>query len=200
MHFDSPSDAATDVVLMRRALELAARGWARTRPNPMVGAVVVRGDEIVGEGWHAEYGGPHAEVLALDAAGERARGATLYVSLEPCNHHGRTPPCTDAIVQAGIARVVFAAADPNPMAQGGLERLRAAGIEVTTDVERDAARSLNAEFFHRHEQPTAFVALKLALSLDGRLSTHAGTPTDVTGTEARAEVQRLRAGFDAVLI
>lgn len=185
---------------MRRALELAARGWARTRPNPMVGAVVVRGDEIVGEGWHAEYGGPHAEVLALDAAGERARGATLYVSLEPCNHHGRTPPCTDAILQAGIARVVFAAADPNPTAQGGLERLRAAGIEVTTDVERDAARSLNAEFFHRHEQPTAFVALKLALSLDGRLSTHAGTPTDVTGTEARAEVQRLRAGFDAVLI
>lgn len=185
---------------MRRALALAARGWARTRPNPMVGAVVVCDGAVVGEGWHAEYGGPHAEVVALDAAAERARGATLYVSLEPCNHHGRTPPCTEAIVRAGIARIVYAVADPNPVARGGVERLRAAGIEVTSGVEVDAARALNAEFFHRHEQQTTFVALKLALSLDGRLSARTDAPSDVTGPAARAEVQRLRAGHDAILV
>lgn len=185
---------------MQRALELAARGWARTRPNPMVGAVVVQGNEIVGEGWHAEYGGPHAEAVALEAAGERARGATLYVSLEPCNHQGRTPPCTDAVLRAGVARVVVPNTDPNPVAQGGLERLRAAGIEVTTGVQADAARTLNAEFFHRHERRTTFVALKLALSLDGRISARTGTPTEVTGNASRAEVQRLRAGFDAILV
>ncbi len=185
---------------MRRALELAARGWARTRPNPMVGAVVVRAGDIVAEGWHAEYGGPHAEVVALDAAGENARDATLYVSLEPCNHHGRTPPCTDAILRAGIARVVIATDDTNPTARGGLARLRAAGVEVTTGVEQDAARALNAEFFHRHECATTFTALKLAISLDGRLSARAGAPGDVTGAAARAAVHRLRAGYDAILV
>ncbi len=185
---------------MRRALALAARGWARTRPNPMVGAVVVGEHGVVGEGWHAEYGGPHAEVSALDAAGQHARGATLYVTLEPCNHHGRTPPCTDAVLRAGVARVVIAATDPNPVARGGIERLRAAGIEVTTGVEADAARALNAAFFHHHERQTTFTALKLAMSLDGRLSARAGERTAVTGPAAQAAVHALRAGFDAILV
>ncbi|HEU5207971.1 MAG TPA: bifunctional diaminohydroxyphosphoribosylaminopyrimidine deaminase/5-amino-6-(5-phosphoribosylamino)uracil reductase RibD [Longimicrobiales bacterium] len=185
---------------MRRALALAERGWARTRPNPMVGAVLVQGGEVIAEGWHAEYGGPHAEVAALDGAGERARGATLYVSLEPCNHHGRTPPCTDAVVRSGVGRVVVAALDPNPVARGGIDRLRAAGIEVVTGVEEDAARALNAAFFHRHEQNTTFTALKLAISLDGRLSARAGERTAITGAAANAAVQSLRAGFDAILI
>lgn len=166
----------------------------------MVGAVVVHDDEVVGEGWHAEYGGPHAEVVALEAAGERARGATLYVTLEPCNHHGRTPPCTDAVLRSGVARVVIATLDPNPVARGGIERLRAAGIEVTAGVEEDAARALNAAFFHRHEQDSTFVALKLAISLDGRLSARAGERTAITGPAANDAVQSLRAGFDAILI
>src|SRR5690606_2789196 len=146
--------------------ELARRGWARVRPNPMVGAVVVRDGVVVGEGWHAEYGGPHAEVVALRAAGEAARGATLYVTLEPCAHHGRTPPCTDAIVASAVDRVVCATTDANPLAMGGAERLRSLGIEVDVGIEQDAARALNAEFFHVHEVGTTFVALKLALSLD----------------------------------
>lgn len=185
---------------MRRALALATRGWARTRPNPMVGALVLKNGEVVGEGWHAEYGGAHAEVAALAQAGEQAQGATLYVTLEPCSHHGRTPPCTDAVLQAGLARVVIATRDPNPLAGGGAERLRSAGIEVVEDVVRDDARALNAEFFHVHEQRTAFVALKLALSLDGRLSAAPDAPTQVTGAESMADVHRLRAGFDAIMI
>lgn len=185
---------------MRRALTLAERGWARTRPNPMVGAVVVQDEQVVGEGWHAEYGGPHAEVVALAAAGERARGATLYVTLEPCNHHGRTAPCTDALLHAGVARVVIAASDTNPVAGGGTERLRAAGIEVVSGVEEDAARALNAAFFHHHEKQTTFTVLKLALSLDGKLSARAGERTAVTGDAAGAAVQSLRAGFDAIMV
>jgi len=185
---------------MKRALVLAERGWASTRPNPMVGAVVVRDGVVVGEGWHAEYGGPHGEVVALDAAGERARGATLYVTLEPCNHQGRTPPCTDAVLRSGVARVVIAAQDTNPVARGGLERLRAAGIEVVSGVEADAARALNAAFFHYHERQTTFTVLKLALSLDGRLSAQSGERTAITGPAANAAVQSLRAGFDAILI
>jgi len=185
---------------MQRALALAERGWARARPNPMVGAVVVRDGVVVGEGWHAEYGGPHGEAAALDAAGERARGATLYVTLEPCNHHGRTPPCTDAVLRSGVARVVIAAHDTNPVARGGIERLRAAGIEVESGVEEDAARALNAAFFHYHERQTTFTVLKLALSLDGRLSAQPGERTAITGPAANAAVQTLRAGFDAILV
>ena len=189
-----------DAALMRQALQLAERGWARTRPNPMVGALVVRDGVIVGAGWHAEYGGPHAEVVALEEAGERARGATLYVTLEPCSHHGRTPPCTDAVLRAGLRRVVIAARDPNPIAGGGADRLRAAGVEVTEDIARADARALNAEFFHVHERRAAFVTLKLAMSLDGRLSAMRGAPTAVTGAEAQADVHRLRAGFDVIMI
>lgn len=191
---------SSDRAFMRRALSLAERGWGRVHPNPLVGAVVVRDGDVVGEGFHGEFGGPHAEVVALRAAGELARGATLYVTLEPCNHFGKTPPCTDAIVASGVARVVIAAEDPHPVARGGAERLRAAGIEVEIGVERDAARALNAAFFHAVERGTPFVALKYALSLDGRLSSRRGRPTAVTGNEARAEAHRLRAGFDAILV
>lgn len=185
---------------MRRALELARRGRLGTHPNPMVGAVLVRDGRVVGEGWHREYGGPHAEVEALVAAGEAARGATLYVSLEPCSHHGRTPPCTDAIIAAGIARVVIAVEDPNPVARGGADRLRAAGLDVITGVERDAARSLNAAFFHVHERGAPFVALKLALSLDGLIGARPGERTSITGPEAQAETHALRAAHDAVVV
>jgi diaminohydroxyphosphoribosylaminopyrimidine deaminase/5-amino-6-(5-phosphoribosylamino)uracil reductase len=144
-----PDDAA----FMRRAIELARGGWGQTAPNPMVGAVVVRDGEVVGEGYHARFGEPHAEAAALRAAGERARGSTVYVSLEPCAHTGKTPPCADALVAAGVARVVIAARDPNPVAGGGVERLRAAGVEVVEGVESEAARELNAAFFHAHESP-----------------------------------------------
>jgi diaminohydroxyphosphoribosylaminopyrimidine deaminase / 5-amino-6-(5-phosphoribosylamino)uracil reductase len=192
--------APDDGAFMRRALVLAERGWGRTAPNPMVGAVVVRDGSVVGEGWHAEYGGPHAEVEALRAAGELARGATVYVTLEPCNHHGKTPPCTDALLAAGVARVVVACEDPHPVARGGAERLRDAGVEVTIGVEAEAARELNAPFFHALRSDRPFVRLKLALSLDGAIADHTRRPGWLTGEAARHEVHRLRAGADAVAV
>lgn len=186
---------------MRRALELAARGWGRVAPNPLVGAVVVRDGRVVGEGYHAEYGRPHAEVEALRAAGERARGATLYVTLEPCGHHGKTPPCTDAILAAGVRRVVFAASDPNPRAAGGCAVLEAAGVEVARGVEERAALDQNAPFFHAHTRPErTWTALKLALSLDARVADRRGRSAWITGEAAREEVHRMRAGFDAVAV
>jgi diaminohydroxyphosphoribosylaminopyrimidine deaminase / 5-amino-6-(5-phosphoribosylamino)uracil reductase len=185
---------------MRRALALAEAGWGRVHPNPMVGAVVVRDGEIVGEGAHREYGGPHAEVEALRAAGERAEGATLYVTLEPCAHHGKTPPCTDAILAAGIRHVVYAAEDPSAEAGGGAARLADAGVQVTGAIEREAARRQNAPFFTPLEKKRPFVALKLAASLDGGIARGKGERTRITGSEADAEVQRLRAGFDAILV
>jgi diaminohydroxyphosphoribosylaminopyrimidine deaminase / 5-amino-6-(5-phosphoribosylamino)uracil reductase len=188
---------------MRRALELAERGWGRVSPNPMVGAVVVRDGEILGEGWHSEYGRAHAEVEALRQAGERARGATLYVTLEPCSHHGKTPPCTDAVLEAGITRLVYASPDPNPRAGGGADRLREMGLEVLGGVEEQAARDLNAHFYHAHsltgvERP--FVELKLALSLDARVADRQGRSAWITGPAARTEVHRLRATHDAVAV
>jgi diaminohydroxyphosphoribosylaminopyrimidine deaminase/5-amino-6-(5-phosphoribosylamino)uracil reductase len=185
---------------MRRALELARRGWGRVHPNPMVGSVVVRDDRIVGEGFHEEYGGPHAEVIALREAGDAARGATLYVTLEPCAHQGRTPPCVDAIVAAGIARVVYAESDPNTLAGGGAERLQEAGIEVIEGVECDAARALNAAFFHIHESGPPFVALKLAMSLDAHIAKAPGVQTSLTGPAARVATHALRSGYDAIMI
>jgi diaminohydroxyphosphoribosylaminopyrimidine deaminase/5-amino-6-(5-phosphoribosylamino)uracil reductase len=185
---------------MRRALHLARRGWGRTAPNPLVGAVVVRDGEAVGEGWHAEYGGPHAEVAALAAAGERARGATVYVTLEPCNHHGKTPPCTDALLAAGVRRVVAAVADPNPIAGGGAGRLHAAGVAVTVGVAEAAARELNAPFLHAQRSARPWVTLKLALSIDGAVADHTRGPGWLTGPRARREVHRLRAGSDAVAV
>jgi diaminohydroxyphosphoribosylaminopyrimidine deaminase/5-amino-6-(5-phosphoribosylamino)uracil reductase len=192
--------APDDGAFMRRALALAERGWGRTAPNPMVGAVVVRDDAVVGEGWHAEFGGPHAEVDALRNAGERARDATVYVTLEPCVHHGKTPPCTDALLAAGVRRVVVACEDPSPVARGGARRLREAGVEVTVGVEEVAARELNAPFFHALASDRPFVRLKLALSLDGAIADHTRQPGWLTGEPARHEVHRLRADADAIAV
>ena len=186
---------------MERAIGLAWRGWGRTQPNPMVGAVVVREGEPVAEGWHAEYGGPHAEVLALEAAAERARGATLVVTLEPCRHHGKTPPCTEAIVRAGIARVVYAADEVGPDARGGAQELRRGGLDVQGGLLAEQVRSQNAAFFHRHRAPgRPFVALKLAMSLDGHIADHARHSRWVSGEPARAWVHWLRAGHDAIAV
>ena len=184
---------------MRRALRVARRGWGWTAPNPLVGAVVVRDGAVVGEGWHARYGGPHAEVMALAAAGAAARGADLYVTLEPCTHHGKTPPCTEAIRAAGVGRVIVAVEDPNPQASGGVAVLRAAGIPVTTGVEREAAAELNAPFLFTHrEHRHPFVTLKLACSADDMLAPADRTRTQLTGRAAVRAVHRLRAGVDAV--
>lgn len=185
---------------MRGALELAERGWGRVHPNPMVGAVVVRDGEIVGEGCHREYGRAHAEVEALAQAGDAARGATLYVTLEPCSHQGKTPPCTDAIIRAGVATVVFGADDPNPQAAGGAQILRQAGINVVNGVSADAVRQQNSIFFHGIGNNRPFVALKLAMSLDARIARAPGERTRITADEADHEVHRLRSGFDAILI
>src|SRR5437763_13434922 len=192
--------APDDGVFMRRALALAEGGWGRTAPNPMVGAVVVRDGVVVGEGWHGEFGGRHAEVEALRAAGELARGATMYVTLEPCDHHGKTPPCTEALLAAGVRRVVAACEDPSPVARGGAHRLREAGVEVTLGVEEEAARELNAPFFHALSSDRPFVRLKLALSLDGALADHTRQPGWLTGEPARHEVHRLRADADAIAV
>jgi diaminohydroxyphosphoribosylaminopyrimidine deaminase/5-amino-6-(5-phosphoribosylamino)uracil reductase len=197
---DDTIESTDDGAWMRRALALAERGWGQTAPNPMVGAVVVRDGVTVGEGWHTRYGEAHAEVEALRSAGERARGATLYVTLEPCNHHGNTPPCTKAILGAGVRRVVAATSDPNPVAGGGADRLRAEGVEVVLGVEEDAAREVNAPFLHALESDRPFVRLKLALSLDGALADRTRHPGWLTGPEARTEVHRLRAGSDAVAV
>lgn len=185
---------------MRRAAELARRGWGRVAPNPMVGAVVVRDGEPAGEGWHAEFGGPHAEVAALRAAGERARGSTLYVTLEPCAHTGKTPPCTRAILEAGVGRVVVGCRDPDPEAGGGAEELREAGVEVEVGVEGRTCARLDAPFFWTRTREIPFVALKLALSLDGALAERPGVRTRITGEEAGRRAHRLRAGFDAILV
>jgi diaminohydroxyphosphoribosylaminopyrimidine deaminase/5-amino-6-(5-phosphoribosylamino)uracil reductase len=184
-----------------RALELAERGRGSTRPNPVVGAVVVAGDEIVGEGWHGRAGGPHAEVVALDAAGERARGATLYVTLEPCAHHGRTPPCVDAILGAGISRVVVGASDPNPKTNGqGFARLREAGVDVALldgELAR-AARRQNEAWRTWIATGRPFVTYKAAVTLDGRVV--APESRWVTGEESRHRVHELRAAADAVAV
>ena len=191
---------ARESAFMRRALALARKGWGQTAPNPMVGAVVVSGGVIVGEGWHARYGGPHAEVAALEAAGERARGATVYVTLEPCAHHGKTPPCADAIVRAGVARVVAATRDPGSESGGGGERLEQAGIRFESGLEERAARELNAPFFHAFRSDRPWVVLKLAVSIDGALADAKRSKGWLTGDAARREVHRLRAGADAIAV
>ncbi len=186
---------------MDRALELAWRGWGKVHPNPLVGAVVLSGRDSVGEGWHAEFGGRHAEPQALDRAGRRAAGATLVVNLEPCVHQGHQPPCTEAILRAGVKRVIVAVADPNPIAAGGAELLRAAGLEVEVGLRGEDAAAQNAAFLHRiRNQSLPFVALKLATSLDGRIADLEGRSKWVSGQEAREFVHWLRAGFDAVAV
>jgi diaminohydroxyphosphoribosylaminopyrimidine deaminase / 5-amino-6-(5-phosphoribosylamino)uracil reductase len=185
---------------MQRALDLARRGSGHTAPNPMVGAVIVRDHEVVGEGYHARYGDAHAEVTALRAAGDRASGATVYVTLEPCTHTGHTPPCTDALIRAGVRRVVIATRDPHPIAGGGASVLQAAGIETTVGVEETAARELNAVFLHALHSSRPWVTLKLAVSLDGAVRDGARTAGWLTGPEARAEVHRMRAASDAIAV
>ncbi|KNC13670.1 bifunctional diaminohydroxyphosphoribosylaminopyrimidine deaminase/5-amino-6-(5-phosphoribosylamino)uracil reductase RibD [Pseudomonas sp. RIT-PI-a] len=192
--------AANDARHMARALELARKGVYSTHPNPRVGCVIVRDGETVGEGWHVQAGGPHAEVHALRQAGDRARGATAYVTLEPCSHHGRTPPCAEALVEAGVARVVVAMQDPNPQVAGqGLERLRQAGIAVTCPLLATEARALNLGFLKRMEHGQPYIRVKLAMSLDGRTAMASGESQWITGPAARSAVQRLRAQSSAVL-
>ncbi len=190
-----------DRAMMQRCIELARRALGRTTPNPLVGSVIVQNGEIVGEGFHPAAGQPHAEVFALRAAGEKARGATLYVNLEPCNHYGRTPPCSEAVVAAGVAKVVVGMVDPNPLVSGGgIERIRAAGIEVVEGVEEAACRQLNEAFIHRILYKRPLGILKYAMTLDGKIATISGHSTWVTGKEARAQVHRLRAAYDAVIV
>ncbi|MFZ5723771.1 MAG: bifunctional diaminohydroxyphosphoribosylaminopyrimidine deaminase/5-amino-6-(5-phosphoribosylamino)uracil reductase RibD [Pseudomonadota bacterium] len=185
---------------MSRALQLAARGLYGTAPNPRVGCVVIRDGIVVGEGFHARAGEPHAEVHALRAAGERARGATVYVTLEPCSHHGRTGPCADALLAAGPARVVVAMQDPNPQVSGrGIAKLRAAGIAVDVGLLESEARSLNEGFVARMTRGTPFVRVKLAMSIDGRTAMANGESRWITGPEAREDVQKLRARSGAVV-
>ena len=190
----------TDEAHMQRALALAERGLWTTKPNPRVGCVIAHGETIVGEGFHVRAGEPHAEVLALRAAGARARGATAYVTLEPCSHHGRTPPCADALITSGVARVIAAIGDPNPkVAGGGFARLREHGIEVASDLLRGEARALNAGFFSRMERGLPWVRLKIAASIDGRTALANGESKWITGSAARADVQRWRARSSAIL-
>jgi diaminohydroxyphosphoribosylaminopyrimidine deaminase/5-amino-6-(5-phosphoribosylamino)uracil reductase len=166
----------------------------------MVGAVIVRGGTVVGEGWHAAYGESHAEVAALAAAGEKARGATVYVTLEPCNHTGQTPPCAPALIAAGVSRVVFAARDPNPVAAGGAEALRSAGVAVDEGIAADEARELNAAFHTRFLRERPFITLKLAMSIDGAIAAASGPGRWLTGPRARRMVHQMRAGHDAIAI
>jgi diaminohydroxyphosphoribosylaminopyrimidine deaminase / 5-amino-6-(5-phosphoribosylamino)uracil reductase len=198
------ASAADDPLLrsaMQRAIDLARRGWGRVSPNPLVGAVVVQDRVVVGDGWHAEFGGEHAEVVALRKAGWRARGSTLVVTLEPCAHHGKTPPCVDAIREALVGRVVVAIRDPDQSAKGGAEILRATGIVVETGVMAEAAASLIAPFlFVREQQRRPFLALKLATSIDGRIADAVGRSQWISGQQAQSWAHWLRAGFDAIAV
>ncbi|WP_411110791.1 bifunctional diaminohydroxyphosphoribosylaminopyrimidine deaminase/5-amino-6-(5-phosphoribosylamino)uracil reductase RibD [Streptomyces sp. c-19] len=190
-----------DITAMRRAVELAARGLGSTSPNPVVGCVVTDASgHPVGEGWHQRAGGPHAEVHALREAGVLARGGTAYVTLEPCNHTGRTGPCAQALTEAGISRVVYAVGDPNPQATGGADTLRAAGVEVAAGVLADEAEAVNIAWLTsvRHGRP--FVRWKYAATLDGRIAAADGTSRWITSAESRADVHRLRAEADAVVV
>jgi diaminohydroxyphosphoribosylaminopyrimidine deaminase/5-amino-6-(5-phosphoribosylamino)uracil reductase len=191
---------ASDHVYMARALELAARGLYTTDPNPRVGCVLVRHGEVVGEGWHVRAGGPHAEINALRAAGARAQGATAYVTLEPCCHHGRTPPCTRALIAGGVRRVVAALQDPNPRVGGaGFAALQEAGIEVCSGVLAKEAEGLNPGFTMRMRHRRPWVRCKLAMSLDGRTAMASGESRWITGEDARRDVHRWRARSSAIL-
>lgn len=194
------SVTATDHRHMALALRLAAQGRYTCKPNPCVGAVIAHGDEVVGTGWHARAGEPHAEVFALREAGERARGATAYVTLEPCAHFGRTPPCADALLAAGITRLVYASADPNPLVSGqGITRLRDAGVQVVAGLMRETADALIAGFLSRMQRHRPFVRVKSATSLDGRIALASGASAWITGEAARADVQHWRAAASVVL-
>jgi len=190
-----------DEYFMRRALKLALRGAGKVSPNPMVGAVLVKDGKIIAEGYHEYYGGPHAEVVALDKAGDDAKGATLYVNLEPCSHFGKTPPCAPRIVSAGIKRVVISTLDPNPLVAGkGVKLLRESGVSVTVGVLEKEAKKLNEAFFKWITQKIPFVALKVATTLDGKIATLKGESKWITSLPSRRLVHKLRAFYDAVLV
>ena len=189
-----------DHQMMHRALMLARRGLMTTRPNPAVGCVITLGTEVVGEGWHHQAGEPHAEVHALRAAGQKVRGATAYVTLEPCSHIGRTPPCCDALIEAGVKRVVVAMQDPNPRVSGnGIQRLKAAGISVDVGVLQLAAESLNPGFISRMTRQRPWVTLKMATSLDAKTALSDGRSQWITSSDSRSDVQFFRAQADAIL-
>ena len=192
---------ARERTFMRRAMLLARRGWGHTAPNPLVGCVIVRDGAVVAEGFHARFGWPHAEVAALTAAGPLAAGADVFVTLEPCNHHGKTPPCVDALLRAGVRRVVAAVRDPGTDSGSGAERLRAGGVEVEVGLEQSAAEELNAPFlFASSGSGRPWITLKLALSADGAIADASRTPRWLTGEPARRYVHRLRAQSDAIAV
>jgi diaminohydroxyphosphoribosylaminopyrimidine deaminase/5-amino-6-(5-phosphoribosylamino)uracil reductase len=186
---------------MRRALELAEQGQGAVEPNPLVGCVIVRDEQAVGEGWHAKFGGQHAEVAALAAAGEAARDATIYVTLEPCCHHGKTPPCTKAIIDAGLASVIIAMRDPFPKVDGGgIAELEQAGMEVEIGVLEQAARSLNAPYLKLVATGRPWIIAKWAMSLDGKIATHSGQSRWISGEASRKVVHELRGRVDAIMV
>jgi diaminohydroxyphosphoribosylaminopyrimidine deaminase/5-amino-6-(5-phosphoribosylamino)uracil reductase len=190
-----------DEKFMWRSLELARRGLGEVEPNPMVGAVLVRGGRVVAEGWHRRFGGPHAEIDALERAGSKSKGATLYVSLEPCPHFGKTPPCTDRILDAGVREIVAAVRDPNPIVNGkGLQILRRHGLKVRTGPLEDEAVRLNRGFFKAHRVGLPYVAAKWAMTLDGKIATRTGDSRWVSGDRARGWVRSLRDDFQAILV
>ncbi len=197
----APGTVAADGAWMRRALELAARGWGATSPNPMVGAVIVKDGKVLGEGWHHAAGQPHAEIEALRAAGGPVRGATLYVTLEPCSHVGRTPPCAPEVVRQGFRRVVVAMTDPNPRVAGqGIAQLRAAGLRVEVGLCEREARRLNEAFVAFHVLKRPFVIAKWAMTLDGRIATQTGHSRWISNEKSRMYVHELRARCDAVMV
>jgi len=192
--------SADDHRYMSLALRLAAKGLYTTDPNPRVGCVIVKNDHIIGQGWHQKAGGPHAEIHALQQAGNEAKGSTAYVTLEPCSHHGKTPPCADALIQAGVARVVAAMQDPNPLVAGeGLRKLAAAGIQVQSGVLLAQAEELNPGFIKRMRHKTPYVRCKLAMSVDGRTALANGVSQWITGASARRDVHHLRSRSSALL-
>ncbi|MBN2009174.1 bifunctional diaminohydroxyphosphoribosylaminopyrimidine deaminase/5-amino-6-(5-phosphoribosylamino)uracil reductase RibD [candidate division KSB1 bacterium] len=194
-------DKSVHIQFMQRALQLAARGEKAVRPNPMVGAVIVKNGDIIAEGFHERFGYNHAELNALIIAGTEAKGSTLYVNLEPCCHQGKTPPCTDAIIKAGVSTVVIGMSDPNPKVAGkGIEILKRHGISVITDVETDACCGLNHVFIKYISLGLPYVTMKIAQSLDGRIATESGHSKWITGTAARAQVHQIRCDNDAVLV
>ena len=193
--------ASPDRRMMQRCLELAKQALGQTAPNPLVGAVVVKDGAIVGEGFHPKAGEPHAEIVALHAAADQTNGSTVYVNLEPCSHFGRTPPCADALIAAGVAKVVVGMVDPNPKVAGaGIDRLQRAGIEVVVGVEEAACRSLNEAFIYRILSQRPLGILKYAMTLDGKIAASSGHSAWVTSPESRSRVHQLRAGCDAIVI
>jgi diaminohydroxyphosphoribosylaminopyrimidine deaminase/5-amino-6-(5-phosphoribosylamino)uracil reductase len=186
---------------MQRALELAARGQGAVEPNPMVGCVIVQGDTVVGEGWHQRFGGPHAEIEAMRLAGEAARGAEMFVTLEPCCHFGKTPPCTSAVIAAGLRRVIIAMADPFPKVAGqGIEQLRNAGVEVVVGLQEKQARDLNAPYLKLIGQGRPWVIAKWAMSLDGKIATRSGDSKWISNEKSRQIVHQLRGRIDAIIV